>query len=323
MTITARELALEGIERENYYENGTLKDCILGKKNSIPTECGVLVPLYGEENVRRKYNKSVSFYPSGILKSVSLEEQTEVETPMGEFPAELLTFYESGKLKRVFPLNGKLSGYWSEDEEKGIAIPFGFEFDFAAFRAKIVGLHFYESGALKSLTLFPGEIITIESPMGEIPVRIGFSLYESGKLKTLEPAEPVLLMTDLGPLTAFDPAALGLHADDNSLGFYEDGALRKLATVSDQVGVTEESGRFHLLSPLQKLDPLDDDRKITLPLRISFEAEELIITDDKEHRFDGKTVRLNVFQRYSGLGQENQSCSPSDCASCSANCKQK
>lgn len=29
-----------------------------------------------------------------------------------------LTFYENGELKRVFPLDGKISGFWSEEEEK-------------------------------------------------------------------------------------------------------------------------------------------------------------------------------------------------------------
>ena len=35
--------------------------------------------------------------------------------------AELVTFHADGSLRRVFPLNGKLSGYWTEADEGALA----------------------------------------------------------------------------------------------------------------------------------------------------------------------------------------------------------
>ncbi len=315
--LSARYGTLQGIERAEYYEDGTLKSCALNQRNLLATACGAVVPQYGDEHVRRKYTQSLSFYPSGAVKSISLEEQNEVLTPMGEFPAELVTFYETGEVKRVFPLNGKISGYWSEKDEAQLALPFRFEFDFGSFCVKLIGLHFYKSGALKSLTLFPGEVITLTTPMGEIPVRTGFSLYESGNLKSIEPAEPVLLMTDLGPFTAFDPIRIGVHADDNSLAFYEDGRLFALSTVSDKIGITENSGKFHLFGPTERPDPLDDEKTTTLPLRIRFEDGRIVVEEERVQVFDSAAVRINVFPTLKqGLG-----CSPADCASCKASCK--
>jgi hypothetical protein len=66
-----------------------------------------LIPFYGEDSLRRKYKASVTFYGNRALKAVSLDAQQEVLTPIGEMPAELVTFYDTGELKRVFPLDGK------------------------------------------------------------------------------------------------------------------------------------------------------------------------------------------------------------------------
>ena len=37
--------------------------------------------------------------------------------------AEQVSFYESGALKRIFPLNGTLSGYWTQEDEAKLATP--------------------------------------------------------------------------------------------------------------------------------------------------------------------------------------------------------
>jgi hypothetical protein len=190
----------------------------------LVTHVGELVPFYTETH-RRKNKCSVEFHKNGMVKAVALNEIQEIQTPIGEFPAELVTFYETGELKRFFPLDGKISGMWSEEEEKSLAIPLSFEFPFSSFTAIISGIAFYKTGDIRSITLFPGEKIPISTEYGEIPARNGFSLYESGKLESLEPALPFVIQTPTGPRRAFDPNAIGVNADINSLVFSEEGKI--------------------------------------------------------------------------------------------------
>ncbi|MFA9380068.1 MAG: hypothetical protein ACERKO_03305 [Acetanaerobacterium sp.] len=317
MTLQTQYGALTGVALANYYDDGTLKDCVLGERNVLTLPCGALVPQYGEEHVRRKNSKSLSFFRSGALKAALLEEQQGLSTPMGEFPAELVTFYETGEMRRVFPLNGKLSGYWSEQDESQLAFPFQFEFSFGTFAAKIVGLHFYQSGALKSLTLFPGEVVTLATPIGDIAVKTGFSLYESGALRSVEPAQPVVVMTDIGPLAAYDCNALGIHADSNSLCFYEQGGLYRLTSSSDRIAAISENGKMTLFAPLHSTNLPDEEAPEVIPLTLTFEEDKITIADDTPHVFDPKTARLNSLPY---LREDGMSCSPSDCASCGGTC---
>jgi len=204
------------------YPSGELEGVKLSEKNMLVTHAGELVPSYVETN-RRKNKYSVEFYKDGMIKAVALNEMQEIQTPIGEFPAELVTFYETGELKRFFPLDGQISGMWSEKDEKALAIPLSFDFPVTSFTAIISGVAFYQSGNIRSVTLFPGETISIKTEFGDILTRNGFSLYESGKLESLEPAEPTVIKTPTGKFKAFDPDAVGVHADVNSLVFGEDG----------------------------------------------------------------------------------------------------
>ncbi len=315
-SISTRYGVLRGVVSAAYYEDGSLKDCVLGEKNALTLPLAQLVPQYGEEHVRRKHAKSASFYRTGALKTVLLEEMQEVMTPMGEFPAELITLYESGEVNRVFPLNGKLSAYWSEEDEAKLAVPFQFEFSFGAFCAKIVCLHFYQSGALKSLTLFPGETVSLTTPIGEVEVKTGFSLYESGALKSVEPAQPVVVMTDIGPLAAFDCNATGIHADSNSLRFTPQGGLHGLVSSSDKIAAVNENGRMSVFAPIRR--PLPDGEGVaTIALDIVFENGCVTITDDQPHRFDLSTAKVSSLPF---MREGAQACTPSDCASCTSRC---
>jgi hypothetical protein len=167
----------------------------------------------------------VEFYKDSMVKAIALNEVQEIQTPIGEFPAELVTFFETGELKRFFPLDGKIGGMWSEQEEKALAIPLSFDLPFASFSAIISGVAFYKSGNIRSITLFPGETVRISTKYGEIITRNGFSLYESGNLESLEPAVPTVIKTPTGTLNAFDRDAVGVSADVNSLVFDEEGEV--------------------------------------------------------------------------------------------------
>ncbi len=315
-SIATRYGVLQGVVSASYYEDGALKDCVLGERNTLPLPVGELVPQYGEEHVRRKYAKSASFYRTGALKSVLLEEVGEVVTPMGEFPAELVTLYEGGEINRVFPLNGRLSGYWSEEDESKLAIPLRFEFAFGAFCTKIVCLHFYQSGALKSLTLFPGETVSLTTPIGEMEIKTGFSLYESGTLKSVEPAQPVVVMTDIGPLAAFDCNATGIHADQNSLHFTEEGLLYELVSSSDKIAAVDENGRMSVFAPVRRPLP-DGEGTATIPLNITFEGGFVTIAEEETHRFDLSLAKVSSLPF---MREGTQACLPSDCASCTSRC---
>ncbi|MFA5658819.1 MAG: hypothetical protein WC900_05995, partial [Oscillospiraceae bacterium] len=268
---------LGGVASHSCYESGEIRDVILNDKNMILTHVGELVPYY-TETPRRKHKSSLSFHKNGLVKSVSLENQQEIVTPIGEFPAELVTFYETGELHRLFPLDGQISGFWTEKDEGALNIPFSFEFDFGAFSAMLVGICFYKSGNVKSITLFPGEAITLDLPWGKTNVKTGFSLFESGRLHTLEPAVPSPVNTPVGKINAFDAQANGITADSCSLCLSDEGKVLSLITSSDCIAVQTSDGKMKLFSPLKKISPLDDETEITLGMSVSFDYEKNTVT---------------------------------------------
>jgi hypothetical protein len=304
-----------GVISEGFYEDGSIKDIRLCEKNMILTHAGELVPFYGDETPRRKHKASVSFHENGMIRAVFLEEQQDVMTPIGEFPAELVTFYDSGELKRIFPLDGKISGFWSEEDERGLNIPFSFEFDFASFTAMLVGICFYKSGEIKSLTLFPGELVTVNIPeIGNISVKNGFSLYKSGKLKSLEPDVPVAVKTPIGEITAFDPGAIGVNADTNSLRFDEEGRICGLVTDSDNIAIIRKDGSICIFAPMEAINPIDNETTIILPIRVTFNRPNNEVTlEDADGRKETVGSDENFVIYKSGLS----GCSGKDCKSCS------
>jgi len=307
-----------GVESYARYPDGELEGIRLSEKNMLVTHAGELVPSYTETH-RRKIKYSVEFYKNGMVKAVALDEQQEIQTPIGEFPAELVTFFETGELKRFFPLDGKISGLWSEEEEKSLAIPFNFDLSFTKFTAVITGVGFYESGDIRSITLFPGEKIMIQTKYGEIPVRNGFSLYESGELESLEPLNPAQIQTPIGAIAAFDPNAVGINADSNSLVFDKSGNVTALVTVTSRIAVTE-SERFLTFAPREVVNPLDDETMITEGLKISFDYTGGTVTIEENNKKSTFSINGNGFTVVSHSGNAF-TCSPSDCASCSLGCK--
>ncbi|HEY5561478.1 MAG TPA: hypothetical protein VIK72_06915 [Clostridiaceae bacterium] len=65
-------------------------------------------------------------------------------------------------------MNGKLTGFWSEDNEYNMSEAFNFDFHFGKFSKKIIGLYFYPKGELKSITFWPKDKIIIEAPSGKM-----------------------------------------------------------------------------------------------------------------------------------------------------------
>jgi hypothetical protein len=303
-----------GVTSAEYAHDGRLLGLRLEEQNVILTHAGELIPFYGDDSPRRKYKASVTFHPNGMIRAVSLEDQQEVDTPVGELPAELVTFYDTGELKRVFPLDGKISGFWSEEDERGLNIPLSFEFDFASFTAMLSGLCFYKSGAVQSVTLFPKEIITISHErLGPIAVRHGFSLYENGALRSLEPAGPLKLQTPIGIVAAYDCTANGINADMNSLCFDEQGNIRSLVTSSDQIRVYPAGGASRAYTPKVLSD--EDETVEVIPLNIGFHHDTRTVTIISP---DGTTDNFDFDDTFviTNGGVKSPTCSEGDCASC-------
>jgi antitoxin component YwqK of YwqJK toxin-antitoxin module len=308
---------LYGCIDPEFYESGNLKSTRFDKENNILTEIGLLIPQYTDDNVRRKYSSSVTFYENGNLKSISLEKQTEVLTPLGRLPAELITFYEDGSVKRVFPLNGKISGYWSESDEAELARPMSFEFNFGEFSAKIMCVYFYNSGRVKSITLFPNEVIELAAPIGKIKVRTGFSLYESGRLKSVEPAVPVAADTPIGKLTAYDSGAIGINGDINSLTFKEDGRIESLKLSDEEIIVKSNDNIVDIIKSSLMQNPLDEEDFILMPFSVKFEDGIVLFEDEVKHSYFIDETKFTVVKsRFSLNGAACKSCS--GCSSCSS-----
>jgi len=306
---------LIGVTDEYRYENSSVRDCILNQENFISTKYGNLIPKYGAEEVRRKYTPSLSFYESGAVKSISLEKQNDIITPLGTFPADLVTFYESGVIKRLCPLNGKITGYWTEADEEKLCQEFQFRFPFGSFHVKIISLNFYENGNLKSMTLWPGESIILRTELGLLPVRIGFSLYEDGKIKSIEPTYEIELATPIGNIKTYDENALGICGDSNSLCFKKNGSIHSITTFSSKIVIVSKDGLLETFEPVVKPDPLEEDHLVIVPLKITFENHQVKFEGEETRTYDINTTKFTVANDEMLKSSASFSCG--DCSSCS------
>jgi hypothetical protein len=205
-----------------------------------------------------------------MIRNLPLEEQSPVFTPLGFMPAEQVTFYDTGALKRIFPLNGTLSGYWTQEDEAALAEHMTLDTPIGLVEALIVSVYFSPSGALRSLTLWPGQTVDVPSPVGAVTARIGVSFFDSGAIKSLEPAVPSAVPTPVGELLAFDPDAVGICGDENSLRFRENGALLGLKTQAHVFDVRLENGRVCRVTPPLRRHPCDGERMEAAPLSLEF-----------------------------------------------------
>ncbi len=307
---------LKGITSFTTYDGGELKDCKLEEYNLIHTKYGDLVPQYSDPGFRRKQLAVLSFYKSGKVKNISLEQQTEISTPRGTFPAELVTFFEDGSINSLFPLNGQISGFWSEEEEGELAQKFHFSFPFGDFYAKIIGLRFYPDGKVRSLILWPNERIIIDTPAGKMPVRVGFKLFEDGSIESVEPAEPFPIETPIGSINAYDADALGIDADKNSVCFDERGRLTSLTTF-DIITVRKKTGEKEIIFPTLRPGLTTEFEKV--PIKLIFDDDTVSIGDARANDYnDAKTASYKIaecaFLIMRGNYMETKSCD--DCSSC-------
>ncbi|MCH5144942.1 hypothetical protein JMF94_07575 [Desulfovibrio sp. UIB00] len=261
------------------WPGGAPQDCRLLAEDTVPTPHGWLTPHHDPEDVRRSGVKSFSLYPNGMWRSLELQDQTSISTPLGDMPAEWLAWHGNGALKRILLRKGKLSGYWTEQDERKLASQISLSLHGQEVSAKVQGLRFYPSGALESVTFWPGETILLATPLGPMPVRYGCAFYESGALRSCEPARPVHVPTSTGQIAAYDPAASAICGDVNSLCFGEDGTVSGLVTAACSLR-WQQGAEQKCMSPRLEKDQLTMLRTVVVPLRVEFLPNGLVRMDD-------------------------------------------
>lgn len=275
---------LNGVENSELYPSGSLKSAMVSEYSVLKTEYGDLIPNYEYDEVRKKYRASVCFDEAGELSSIYLQKPQRIRTKAGIFPAELLTFYPGGSIKRLFPLYGQINGYWTEEDEYKLAE----EQSFFALQEKKTGkvscFHFYPDGNLKSVTLWPQSSVTLLTNYGEITTKFGFELTEQGKLRSMEPAFDVKLDTPNGVLKPFPMIGYRLHAERNSLAFDEDGKLVKAATLINKVKVKNAGGEEQILEAVWTPDPFTG-HTVKRPLELLWTDGTLQIRVDEQTVF--------------------------------------
>jgi len=292
---------LEGIAFSEYYENGVLKRCILKQKNTINIPCGILIPQYEDDGKRKKLMKSITFYENGNIESIVLQDSLSVNTRLGSFPAEMITFYESGAIKRIFPVFGSISAFWTAEDENNISPELQINLPFDVFKGKVINITLYETGELKSITLWPKDTILIKTHAGEIQTRIGFCLYPDGKIKSVEPYSALSVNTPIGKVLAFDPEALGIDGESNSLVFSENGNVKSLITSMAQITVFRRDGTEIVHKPSFKKSYYFDDKLAVVPMKISFSdgcicfAKRKSKKSDAEYKISECSFRIDDF----------------------------
>ena len=233
----------------------------------------------GNQDYRSRDRKSVIYDEEGKIKSIYLNEIQKIETSVGRIECEMVTFYPNGNLHRVFPTFAKISGFWSEEEEGERLEPSMICTPYYEFRAKISCLCFYPDESIKSVTLWPGETVQVEKNGIKIRVRYGLSFYQSGALKSVEPALPIKLEHKTGTYHAFDFMATGVTGDKTSLNFYENGDLLSLKSNMTGIEITDQEGNKQTFLPQLMTNPFDIDSEILMPVEYKFEEDGICFGD--------------------------------------------
>jgi len=304
---------ISNIANYNLYENGNLKDCTTKRPNIIKTKYGDLIPQYEYIDVRRKYIKSISFFPNGELEHLSLNNQTPIETSIGIVDAELITFYLNGNINRIFPLNGQLTAYWDEEQEYALSTDINLSFSFGNFTTKPTGIYFYENGHVKGFSLWPEEEIQINTPIGNQSVRLGIALYENGNLKSFEPSSPLSVSTPIGDILAFDVNNYTFFKESKSVNFKEDGTLESVLTSKNKITVVDSDKNTYIYEP-KCYDDLGNGDLYIYPLAISFLDN--IVSFNALDKFKISDCTFIIEE----LAIDSTPKCTSDCSTCGASC---
>lgn len=299
---------LNDVEFRSFHPNDKVEHCIARKPSPLKTPFGTLIPQYEAEDMGRRSLKPIYFHSDGSIKSMALQSQTILSTPVGDIPAEFVTFHPNGSIRRLFPLDGKLSGFWSWKHEFALASTLNIPTPAGTLEAKIIALHFYESGALKSVTLWPNQKVNINTPFGLIEVRKGIAFYESGALRSFEPSRKTALKTPIGTLMAYDNDPNGIHGDVNSVQLRESGAIASLRTIDHAVRVMISHDEELFFEPGVKRNVCGDERKIQVPMSIRFDTSTVTFHENPRFSFDLTRHCFEILDSVKPANQPSYSC---------------
>lgn len=297
-----------------YYEDGKIKSCKFEDENVINTSFGKLIPKYQIAETRARDRDAVEFYSNGLLKSIYLERATNIITSKGIINCEFITFYESGKIHRVFPTYGKVGATWSEEEEIKLSPRIKINLEGIQIHNKLSCICFYENGMIRSLTFYSGEKNNVKVKDGEVEIRIGISFYENGMIRSIEPATPTLINTPIGMLIAYDNNPVGIHGDNNSLEYDEYGEVRKVTTIQTGIEIIDNENKTIHIQALRKHSLLELEKFVMYPIKVEFKVDGLNITNSNNETkfYDYANYKISTF--YNMLYRPD-ACT-SDCQGC-------
>lgn len=257
------------------YASGNPASLFFTERVEIETPVGVIVPQYSVDDHGRRMLKPVYFYDNGNIKKAPLQDAADIETKYGKISAEFVMFYNDELLKKLFPLNGKLSGYWGEKDEYTLSKNLELQLPCGPICAKIINIAFYKNGNIKSITLWPQETVEAKTPIGTMRIRVGIAFYEDGSIKSVEPAQPYSVETKIGKISAYDNDPEGIMGDINSLQFDSQGEVTALSTINNVIIVKNAAGGEVRYAPSQKESLCSEQVAITVPLQIEFVNEKV------------------------------------------------
>ena len=148
---------------------------------------------------------------------------------------------------------------------------------------------------MKSLTLWPKDRVKLNIGDCNIVSRIGFSLYESGKIKSFEPFRITAIKTPIGDIDAYDINAIGIHGDTNSLKFYEDGSIKSLITSTNTITIKTSSGDDIFHSPKKIRLYSNSEVMDTITLKLEFKENIVIIDGQYEYNINKNKFEIKNF----------------------------
>lgn len=263
-------------------KNGNIDTVMVGEKVAIETLVGELIPRYTLDEEGRKKEAPVKFYKTGELKSVPLEEPTTIPTSVGDIKSELLIFYKNGNLWRTFPLNGQVSGFWTEENEYGLAEALDIPTSIGNLKVKPIYVQFYETGAIESILFWPNEQITINTSVGEVLIHKGICFHENGNIKGFEPVKEISVESPIGTLNAFDPDPNKIHAESHSVNFNAEGTIESLITSSNQITVMNDGIECKRYAPKLVSSYCNENAFFISPLKIIFGTDSISFNNNNE-----------------------------------------
>jgi len=256
------------------FDDGSVMSCTPAGEVVFATPLGPLTAQCTTDDLRRRTVQCLSFHPTGALRALPLERPTRIETPAGPMSVELVTFHPDGMLNRAFPLNGKLSGYWTQEDEGRLAQPVCLDTPLGRLTARIIGVNFGPDGTMRSLTLWPDETLEVPTPVGPLKARVGVSFRPDGSLRSLEPAKPQAVPTPAGLIQAYDLDAVGICGDRNSLAFAPDGSIERVSTNLTRVLACGPNGQERAFVPEARESLCGDGEREIVPMQLEFTPAE-------------------------------------------------